>query len=73
MKAVDLTQKKVALIDDADYDEVSKNSWSYSNTGYAQRGYKLNGKCKTVLMHRQLLNAPIGMEVDHINGNRLDN
>ena len=73
MKTINLTQGKVALIDDGDYDNLSRKSWSYSNTGYAQRGYKANGNCKTVLMHRQILNAPIGLEVDHINNNRLDN
>lgn len=73
MKTINLTQGKEALVDDADYTELSRNSWCYSNTGYAQRGYKVSGKCKTVLMHRQLLNAPRGIEIDHINGNRLDN
>lgn len=73
MKTINLTQGRFALVDDDDYDELSKNSWSYSNAGYAQRGYKVRGKCKTVLMHRQLLKAPDGIEIDHINGNRLDN
>lgn len=73
MKHINLTKGKVAMIDDAAYDALCRYSWCYSNTGYAQRGYKVNGKCKTVLMHRQIINAPVGKEVDHINGNRLDN
>lgn len=28
---------------------------------------------KTIYMHRELMNPPEGMEVDHINGNGLDN
>jgi len=73
MKTINLTREKIALVDDVDHDELNRNSWSYSNTGYAQRGFKIKGKSRTVLMHRQILNAPSGIEVDHINGNRLDN
>jgi len=31
------------------------------------------GRKKTILMHRVLMNPPDGIEVDHINGDRLDN
>ncbi len=46
--------------------------------GYAQisihAGY-IDGvrKFKKILLHRYIMNAPVGVTVDHINGNRLDN
>ncbi len=57
-----------AIVDDEDFDMVSQNKWHFSY-GYAKS--KISGK--TVYMHRVILDAPKGMEVDHINGNKLDN
>lgn len=70
---IPLTQGKFALIDDADHPKVGGRKWFYHKTGYARRNYWVNGKCKTELMHRTILDAPNDMEVDHINGNGLDN
>ena len=69
MAEIELTQGKVALVDDADYGWLSEWKWRVKksdNTCYAQTG---NG----VLMHRVILQAPRGMCGDHINGNGLDN
>ena len=57
-----------ALVDDADYAELSKHKWCVSD-GYAVRKI---GK-KVTAMHRVILNTPVGMHSDHINGDRLDN
>jgi hypothetical protein len=76
MKGIKLTQGYTVLVDDADYEEISRYKWCVlvtSNTQYAMRGSKENGHHKTILMHRQILKAPKNMEVDHINGNGLDN
>ena len=67
MIKIPLTQDKVAIIDDEDYKRVSQYKWSYHNQGYAQT----NGGW--TLMHRFILNARDGQQVDHINGDRLDN
>lgn len=41
---------------------------------YAQTAIKqISGKYKTKLAHRLLMNEPVNMLVDHINGNGLDN
>lgn len=40
---------------------------------YAARDDCSGGTKKTILMHRVVLDAPFGMEGDHINGNTLDN
>jgi hypothetical protein len=41
------------------------------NGGYAMRRDNQSGK--TILMQRLILDAPEGIEVDHLNGNGLDN
>lgn len=76
MKKIQLTQGKAAIVDDEDYDRLAIHSWCISkcsNTNYALRGHKVKGKCHSVLMHREIMNATDGVEVDHINGNGIDN
>lgn len=71
MKEITLTQGKVALVDDDDYERISKYNWSFSN-GYARRNQYVPIQ-KTILLHRFIMGEPIGYEVDHINGDGLDN
>ena len=78
MKRIPLTKGKYAIVDDEDYSELAKHKWYASGKGkyvYAIRDIrgKGEGNRKTIIMHRVILNAPDGMEVDHINGDRLDN
>ncbi|HNS22727.1 MAG TPA: AP2 domain-containing protein [Sedimentisphaerales bacterium] len=63
-----LTNGMVAYVDACDYDQLSRYKWRLVSGGYAGR-YE-SRKC--VLMHRQIMNPPDGMQVDHIRGNRLD-
>lgn len=61
------------LIDDEDAG-LSKWRWSLSGSGYARRGSRGLGRVfKQIVMHRLIVSAPDGMDVDHINGNKLDN
>lgn len=69
MKEIELTQNKYAWVDDEDFDEINRYKWSYHSRGYAVRTYKR----KAILMHRQIMNAPDGVDVDHINRDKLDN
>jgi hypothetical protein len=77
MKTIALTQGKVALVSDEDYDELSIHSWhtvTPHNVSYAVRSERQpGGKVPTYLMHRVIVDAPKGIEVDHINGDGLDN
>jgi hypothetical protein len=57
-----------AYVDAADYPELTRHVWYLSN-GYAVR----NENSKRIYMHRQLVEAPVGMVVDHIDGNRANN
>jgi hypothetical protein len=67
MKLVPLSQNKFVQIDDEDLKKVSQYKWHYNN-GYAKTWYK----GKRIRMHRLIMNAPDGVNVDHINGDKLD-
>jgi len=77
MKEIPLTQDKIALVDDDDYGELCKFKWhAYigNNTWYAKRNSSMvSGKRHTIKMHTAIICTPLGMQVDHINGNGLDN
>jgi hypothetical protein len=70
MKIIPVSQIYGTLVDDSDYEYLSQFSWYYAK-GYAIRRDPVSGK--TICMHRELLNAPTGLDVDHINGARMDN
>lgn len=76
MKTISLTKNAFAIVDDGDFDELSKYKWFLSSNGYAMRSIHL-GKRKSVAvcMHRQILGLGKGekIDVDHINMNHLDN
>lgn len=76
MREIPLTQQdEVVIVDDADYEWLSKYRWYRTGNGYAMRHKKRDsdGKNSFVLMHREILGTPDGLLTDHINHNRLDN
>lgn len=72
-KQIPLTRGQYALVDDDDFERISQSKWYCKADGYAARKDWSTGEPKQVYMHRQILNAPDGVMVDHINANRLDN
>lgn len=62
-----------ALIDDYDFEVVSKYRWWNDGHGYAQTRIIPGRKGRNEKMHRFILNAPKGTYVDHKNHNTLDN
>ena len=63
-----------AIVDREDYDKVNAFSpWYENDGGYATKKTRIKGKNVSIRMHRLIMNPPGGLEVDHINGNRLDN
>ena len=72
MKYIPLTKGKQAIIDDADYDRVSIFKWHLAGSGYAVRFEGARGHQKAIYLHRQLLDAQKGQEVDHVNMDKLD-
>ena len=74
MKTIPLTKGLVTIVDDDDYERVAEFKWHAAvrrKTVYASRD--LWPSRQKVLLHRWLLDAPRDMEVDHRNGNGLDN
>ena len=67
-----LKRNKWVIVDEADFDKVRNDIWTYDPKNYAMRNlYKPN---KIIYMHRVLLEPiPDGFDVDHINGDGLDN
>jgi len=74
MKEIILTQGKIALVDDEDYAWLNNFKW-YANklpcTYYAARAKPK--RMGTEQMHRIILNAPSNLQVDHVDGNGLNN
>jgi hypothetical protein len=77
MREIQLTKNKVAIIDDEDFELVSKWKWSFDGN-YAVRGKyigNVNGKdkYKKIYLHREINKTQDNLETDHINKNKLDN
>jgi len=74
MKKLSLTKGYITLVDDEDFEKLSRYRWKVVDSGkpYAARSeYVGGGKFRTVYMHREL--CPTDKTVDHINGESLDN
>lgn len=63
------------LIDDEDYGLVSQYSWRMLPDGYVHTSPRVRGQNRKleIRLHRLIMDASKGLEVDHINGNKLDN
>lgn len=68
MKEIKLSQGKVALVDDEDHEKLIPYGWYY-NERYA----KATINYKKVYLHKFLVSCPNGMQVDHIDGDTLNN
>lgn len=76
MKEIKLTQSKVTLVDDEDFKRLNRYKWCAwfdRRNYYAARNVYTGKKHIAVRMHREIINAPKNMQVDHIDGNTLNN
>ena len=86
MKKIKLTQGKYALVDDEDFEELNKHKWYFQKRsinknsrlkplriGCAKRGIMSGDKQTQISMHQVIMNTPVGMATDHIDGNQLNN
>lgn len=68
--------EKLFFIDGEDFNKVKDYKWHVSrdkNNFYVKSNIKINGKYKTVKLHRIITSCPDGLAVDHIDGNTLNN
>ena len=70
MKLIPLINGGDVMVDDEDYEAMCCWKWRRHMHGYAERSSSAN---RPRLMHRLLMGNPDGMQIDHRNGNRLDN
>lgn len=75
MKLIPLTQSKFAIVDDCDYEILSKYKWHASQGKYAVTWSREgNGNRYQIKMHRLILElTDNAFQVDHIDGNGLNN
>jgi hypothetical protein len=83
-REIALTQGRIALVDESDFETVSLLCWhayrSRQGVWYAHRKRPLppkagstRGRQTTDSMHRYIMQAPCGLQVDHIDGDGLNN
>lgn len=67
MKVIKLTNRGVAFVSDRDFPGPIMKDWGMDSNGYVFRSSARdkNGKQKRIYMHREILNAGPGQEVDH--------
>jgi hypothetical protein len=83
MKKIKLSRGKVTLVDDADYELLSKFNWYINENAERTKLYAMRSKLKSettkitgtkVYMHRFILNVyDKSFMIQHKNGNTLDN
>ena len=79
MKSILLTQNKITLVDDEDYERLTQHKW------YAERNKRLwyvvrmanilnpTDKRKKIYMHRVIMKAKSGEQIDHADLDGLNN
>lgn len=73
MKEIQLTQGKIALVDDSNFDGLNQFKWYAAKLGrtfYAVRSVRVDGKQKSVRMHCEILGGSL---IDHIDHDGLNN
>lgn len=79
MKRIPLTRNDYALVDDEDFERLNRYNWACApnthNCYYAIRtvGTRKSGTKTTLSMHRQILKTKRDVQIDHIDGNGLNN
>lgn len=70
MAEIRLRSGQIAVVDDDDFPRVARFPWHLKNKQYAVRTV---GRHKVYLHHEILGQPPSGLEVDHVDGNGLNN
>lgn len=72
-KEIQLGSGQIVIVDEADYDWLSRYNWTRSGPKIGKNYATSTVEKKRVYMHRLILGAKTGEQVDHINGDALDN
>lgn len=73
MAFVQCTRGATAFLDPSQAEKVGAWNWTTSATRHVSRRTPKSAGGKTIFMHHEVFGREPGMEVDHINGNPLDN
>jgi hypothetical protein len=74
MKNIPLKDGYVAVVDDVDYARLQAfGNWTRNNRGYAVCYRSVDGRRFTFYMHRIVIQAKPGTQVDHIDRDKLNN
>lgn len=74
MAIIKLSQGKEAIVDDELFEWLNQWKWTAMKHGrYAARRTQKDNIIRQIYMHRLIMNAPEGMEVDHIDNDGLNN
>jgi hypothetical protein len=78
MKLITISQGRTVKVDDEDYEFLNQYKWHLTSKGYAARrrhypSSRKDQKFKIFLMHRVVMFADEPYQVDHWNGDTLDN
>lgn len=71
IKRSDVKRQWLVMVDDEDFKFLNQFYWQADKNSSIATHKK--GDRKRILMHRLIMNPPIGIEIDHIDGNRLNN
>jgi len=65
-KEIQLTQGKVAIVDDEDFEYLNQWKW-YANNNYAIRSFTVSkSKVLRISMHREIMKPQKGFVIDHL-------
>lgn len=76
VRVIPLTRGKITIVDAGDYDKLAIYKWHAScqnGVWSARRSICQRGTQRDVYMHRVIMDAPAGVEVDHQDGDGLNN
>lgn len=68
---IGLSKGYIAIIDTEDFERISKFDWN-TNINDKPRAYRTEGR-DVIYMHQEIIGVKAGYEIDHKNGNSLDN
>jgi hypothetical protein len=77
VKKIELTQNQFALVDDEYYEWLNQWKWHAIKTRrksyYVRRVSPIKDEYPFIWMHRLIMDPPKDMQIDHIDGNGLNN